>query len=261
MIPIVFFMLGFACIMKAISTPSPQHTVSTQVQGSLSSPVDLTPHLSEFTRLIRDGHRPSQWLVTEAIAEAFHAGNIELCQAISDNYPSDITIKRRQSKKSATPAPTAELPENNQKYFTLEKVTSPSEAITDDDWRMFVDASTVADPNFNSDNAIGMFRQNKKRLIKLGISEKEVKDDPISQYNAFEKEVQELMNEGIGLIKLHTAMPIDVNGESLPITMSGLIAVMRNAGVQNAAKWIDSPEERKKFPNTTEAFQKANGCF
>ncbi len=56
-------------------------------------------------------------------------------------------------------------------------------------------------------------------------------------------------------------MPVNVDGEAIPVTMSGLLAVMRNAGTKNAEKWLDVEEDRRKFPNTTDAFKRANGCF
>jgi hypothetical protein len=144
--------------------------------------------------------------------------------------------------------------------FSVNQTSSPVEGITNDDWRMFIEASRREAPEFNDDNSIGMFRQNKKRLQKMGINPDEIKT-PVDQYNAFETECIQLIREGNNLIKQSVAMPVEVDGENVPITLSGLLSVMRSAGVQNASKWLDSPDERKRFQNTTEAFKRSNGCF
>ena len=269
MIPIIIlgFCVGFILINTRDSRESIHTSKSVVVSGEPYQPVrDLTPHLTEFSQLIKKGHRPSQWLVSEAVTEAWDSGRWELARSIAKSYPSEITIERRKKKaevkKEAPTKVVAEIEESAPKElgFRAELATSPVDGISNDDWRMFVQASSYENPEFSSNSSLGMFRQNKKRLEKLGIPLDKVKD-PIDQYSAFEQEVVSLLHEGDDLIKQSVAMPIDVDGDNVPITLSGLVAVMRIAGTANAAKWLDSPEERKKFPNTTEAFKRANGCF
>lgn len=274
MIPIIILGVCVGIIVRAsyveAGKRSSQSSTTTVVSGNeyYPCPTNLTPHLTEFSQLIKKGHRPSQWLVTEAVSEAWDSGKWELARSIAKNYPSDIAIERRrkkiESKKENIPqdSPNKELKEETPKQlsFRAERTTSPVEGISDNDWRMFVRASSYENPEFLSSSSLGMFRQNKKRLDKLGIPLERVKD-PIEQYNAFEQEVVSLIGEGDDLIKQSVAMPITVDGENVPITLSGLIAVMRIAGTSNAAKWLDSEDERKKFPHTTEAFKRANGCF
>lgn len=265
-----FIVIG-TCLLVIVSlkdskTSNRQHS-STQVTGN---PVNLTSHLAEFAALIRNGHRPSQWLVTNAISEAYEKGDWKLAKAISDSYPSEIAVERRKrvtpekkevKKEAELPAASEESQElQKQLDFNPHKTTSPIDGINNDDWRMFIEVSRIENPEFNKDNLIGMFRQNKKRLEKMGISPEDLKT-PVDQYNAFESECVQLLNEGNNLIKQSVAMPINVDGEDVPVTLSGLLTVMHHAGVQNAAKWLDSKDERKKFPNTTEAFKRSNGCF
>jgi hypothetical protein len=232
---------------------------STEVRGN---PVNLTSHLSEFTTLIRNGHRPSQWLINQAINEAYHSGDWKLAKAISDSYTTPIPeVKRKPAEVKKPEAVKIEEKEpQKQLDFNPSLTSSPVEGITNDDWRMFIEVSKVESPTFDKNNLIGMFRQNKKRLQKLGIDPKDIKT-PVEQYTAFEAECVQLISEGNNLIKQSVAMPVEVDGESVPITLSGLLTVMHHAGVENAAKWLDSSEERKKFPNTTEAFKRSNGCF
>lgn len=230
-------------------------SVSSRIQGE--PVIDLTPHLTEFSRLIKDGYHPSRWLVSGAIEEACEMGDWPLVRAISRNYTfedaplEDVGESSEESK---------ELPKEESKRleFSIERTSSPIEGIGDDDWRMFVNASRVESEDFDSEHSTGMFRQNKKRLAKLGISDTK---DPISQYSAFEKEVSQMVGESKEIINKHVAMPVNINGEDIPVTLSGLISVMRIAGSKNAEKWLESEDERKKFPNTTEAFKRSNGCF
>jgi len=267
MIPVIILGICVGFIIKAsMSSPSPSTSfkdTQIQVKGDVT---DLTPHLTEFTQLIRSGHRPNRWLVTEAISEAYNIGNWKLVRAISDNYTDEVPQYKRKKKeviKKEEPNEKAEKIEEIEEkipLFLVQKTTSPIEGVPDDDWRMFVEASKVENPDFVSTSSVGMFRQNKKRLAKLGLSEDTLKD-PIAQYDAFEKEVTRLINEGKEVFDQSVAMPIDLDGDNTAMTLSGLLAVMRNAGTANTAKWIDSPEERRKFPHTTEAFKKANGCF
>jgi len=256
-----FLVLG-VCLAVIVSLKDNSHAQSsTEVRGN---PVNLTSHLTEFTTLIRNGHRPSQWLINQAINEAYYNGDWKLAKAISDSYTTPVPeVKRKPVEVKKVEAPKIEeKKEEPQKQldFNPSLTSSPVDGINNDDWRMFVEVSKIESSSFDKNNLIGMFRQNKKRLQKLGIDPKEVKT-PIGQYNAFEAECVQLMSEGNNLIKQSVAMPIEVDGENVPITLSGLLTVMHHAGVENAAKWLDSSEERKKFPNTTEAFKRSNGCF
>ena len=51
----------------------------------------------------------------------------------------------------------------------------------------------------------------------------------------------------------------DIAGE--PLTMSGLIGLVSQAGIKGAKSWIGNPEERARFPHTTEIFIKTNDIF
>lgn len=254
-------LLGTCLALLASLKDDKRNHSSTEVRGN---PVNLTSHLSEFTTLIRSGHSPSRWLINQAINEAYRNGDWKLAHAISESYTKPIPETRKKPpevKKTEIEAKEEVKDEApKQLEFNPSLATSPVDGIENDDWRMFIEVSKIESPSFDKNNLIGMFRQNKKRLQKLGIDPKEIKT-PIEQYNAFEAECIQLISEGGSLIKQSVAMPIEVDGESFPITLSGLLTVMHHAGVENAAKWLDSSEERKKFPHTTEAFKRSNGCF
>lgn len=262
---IFFFLLASAAVVMFRSPPAKQ--INTQVSGR--EPVDITPHLTEFTKVIRRGHKPHRWLVNNAIDEACRKGNWRLVESISQNFlqydPALDSIGKPKSKAENTEKleESEKTPEQLDKgvtkvKFNVDFTTSPIEGISDEDWRMFVETSRSETEDFSTDSSVGMFRQNRKRLAKLGINDI---GDPISQYDAFEKEVSQLMQESTVLVKDYVAMPVVIDGDSVPITLSGLLSVMRIAGTKNAEKWLTSEDERKRFPNTTDAFKRSNGCF
>lgn len=280
LVPILIFGT-FVILVSSLKDRPNNHSSATQVQGN---PVNLTSHLAEFAHLIRQGHRPNQWLVNAAVSEAYEKGDWHLAQTISNSYSApqipkphyqehryEMPYEERPVRKPAPPKKVIEVKETalpkkevieEKKLLELafSKITSPIDYVPDDDWRMFVEVSKIENASFSNDNSVGMFRQNRKRLQKLGIDPDTLKD-PVEQYNAFETECVQLINDGKNLINQSVAMPISVDHEETPITMSGLLSVMRHAGVENAAKWLDSGEERNKFPHTTKAFKRSNGCF
>jgi hypothetical protein len=276
--PVIIIGIAFVGIIVGMSLKDSRHNSTTQIQGN---PVNLTNHLTEFTRLIRQGHRPSQWLINAAASEAYAKGDWYLAQTITNSYNQpqyDHRVSYDYGEVEYKPSPKKRkiekvidiqeevkpqeevIEEKKPLELSFNRITSPVDYISDDDWRMFVEISKIENPEFNTDNSMGMFRQNKKRLLKLGIDPDTLKT-PVDQYNAFEAECVKLMTEGKNLINQSVAMPIQVDNESTPITLSGLLTVLRHAGTENATKWLDSDEERKKFPHTTKAFKRSNGCF
>jgi hypothetical protein len=50
--------------------------------------------------------------------------------------------------------------------------------------------------------------------------------------------------------------------EAKPVTLSGLLAVAKQAGIAGLERWIKQTDaERAKYPNTMAAFRRANGIF
>lgn len=275
MTPFIMFGVAIGFFISAITSKGRNQKTVEQIKTVVGTPLDVTSHLAEFSALIRRGHKPNEWLITQAINEAISKGDWNVAQAISDNFckaeenlpqfptpPIETPIIPVEAAPVEVPVvsetPNKEEAKVESPKFLVEKTSSPIKGIPDDEWRMFVDISRVEAPEFDSENSFGMFRQNKKRTAKLGLTPSA---DPVEQYTAFEKEVEQLLQEGQALSKMHVAMPIDVGDESIPLTLSGLVSVMRNAGTKNAESWIDSKETRNKFSHTTEFFKKANGIF
>ncbi len=45
------------------------------------------------------------------------------------------------------------------------------------------------------------------------------------------------------------------------VTLSGVLGVIQAAGLEGAAAWLESPDDRRRFPGTTAAFLRTNGAF
>jgi hypothetical protein len=83
-------------------------------------------------------------------------------------------------------------------------------------------------------------------------------ESPKVQYKVFRKSILEYYKaiEASGLNKL---IGQEVGIESL--TMSGLLGLVSQAGIKGAKGWLDKPQERERFPHTTQTFLETNGIF
>ena len=83
-------------------------------------------------------------------------------------------------------------------------------------------------------------------------------DSPRIQYGIFKTSMTEY-RDAIVKGKLTELLGQNIGGESL--TMSGLIGLASQAGIKGAKSWIAEPEDRKRFPHTTQTFINTNGIF
>ena len=81
---------------------------------------------------------------------------------------------------------------------------------------------------------------------------------PKIQYNVFKTSIAEY-RDSIIKNKMRDLIGKNVGGEIL--TMSGLIGLTSQAGIKGAKSWIARPEERERFPHTTQTFLETNGIF
>ncbi len=99
-----------------------------------------------------------------------------------------------------------------------------------------------------------------KGRLKPPMTERGFLSNPAVQYQVFAKD----MRERAHFIREHYAGYIGrqlVGLEGLPVTLSGLLAVIKLAGTKGFTQWITDPREREKFERTTAAFKTANGLF
>jgi hypothetical protein len=81
---------------------------------------------------------------------------------------------------------------------------------------------------------------------------------PKPQYNVFRKSMLDYHKAIVdsGLSKL---IGKEIGIEAL--TMSGLLGLASQAGIKGAKSWLEKPQERERFPHTTQTFLETNGIF
>jgi hypothetical protein len=135
---------------------------------------------------------------------------------------------------------------------------SPLEGVQDDDWMDFVARLRTKAIGFKSDKYLGQYEQNRKRLKQLGLAEPTNTDE---EYEALAKDIATHAKESVGLINTWSGDVVQVNGTDHPVCASGILGLLKYAGPEGAKSWLTHPEDRAKFPKTTEAFLRTNSCF
>jgi len=222
----------------------------------------------ELLRLVElSGRHPQEWLVSEAIRQAYEGGNWRLASSLADRYHLDIEtvssdeVGAEESKHEGAPeekkpeAPLQAIPE---------EFTSPIEGLSDEDWTSFVKAMGSDPIEARTDKHVGMFRQRIDRVKSLGLDPDQLTDFA-SQYEAFCRECADHLQRHDRVFTSTVAMPVRVGGQVHPITASGLLGLFRAAGPRNAMEWVhhhqQGGEVGEQFPRTTQLFLSCNGLF
>lgn len=138
---------------------------------------------------------------------------------------------------------------------------SPLEGISSGMWEEFVSRMETQAPTFAGPNHVGRFHQSKMRLRQLGIDDVAIVGDSAKQLDAFTRDIEDLRERGEPLIRAWECRPIKIGEGEQVATLSGILAVLKSAGIEKARSWFESETDRAKFAKTTEMFTKANGAF
>lgn len=163
----------------------------------------------------------------------------------------------------------------------LERFRSPLPEVSDDAWTRYVRLMATGRPNSVSPGGhLGVFGLGLRRLEDLGLvrnSRKVERDgrqvweadwvsphtlegflsDATLQYRAF---VKHTLDHRRRILERH-AQAIGQSYAAKAATLSGLLAVAHQAGLQGLARWLENEGDRQRFPNTTAAFIRAAGIF
>jgi hypothetical protein len=150
-------------------------------------------------------------------------------------------------------------PDDGTTVIGKEASGSPLEGVDADSWGAFVDKMATQPETYQGPNHVGKFHQSKLRLKQLGIDISEFSAD--KQYEAFVKDISDLRERGEPLIRAWECHPVKIDQGEQVATLSGILAVLKSAGIEKARSWFESEADRKKFAKTTEMFTKANGAF
>lgn len=139
-------------------------------------------------------------------------------------------------------------------------------------WRSFVAKVERCPPNFTAPHHLGRFRARKDRLRALGFDLAAVSADPEMQLAALEADVGDAYDRLLetGDLAACVGRPIEVPppmdmppdaGGMVLVTLSGILGVAQAAGLDGTIGWLESYEDRRKYPHTTKAFLATNGEF
>ncbi len=255
MIPIfligsIVAILGYAISHKseASHTGTP-HTLDL-TSGELGK---SAPHIAALLKIIGKGKEPPEWLINEAMCEAYDRGNYKLIQAIHKRYgETDLD----------TPIPTpSEDDDGNDPTpgaITVSGKSSPIDGVSNGEWEDFVSRLETDAPEFSTDRHVGKYHLSRERLKQLGIEEVGTGDQ---QYDALLKILEDSRSQCANLISENLANVVTIDGKEYPVTLSGILGVLKAAGVKHARSWLESPDDRGKYPQTTKIFLATNGVF
>jgi hypothetical protein len=252
MIPLFFVGILAAFVGYHLSKES---SASPKIGGPTPSNRPMTPssYLQLLAKLVRSGIRPSEWVVSCAVTEAFEKGDWRLADAIALSYPS--TKEQPLTDKPPAEESKEEVPASS---IAFEK-QSPIQGLKDDDWNEFVTALATEKEDLDTPTHRGIFYHSKKRLSQLGV--KEMPSEADAQYEVLVKDILDLNNRFKEFILGKSATTVDIKGKSHAITASGLLGLLKSGGPKGAEAWLSNPDDRVKFPKTTEVFLRCNGLF
>lgn len=152
--------------------------------------------------------------------------------------------------------------------ITVSGRSSPIEGIGTEEWGSFIGRVSREVPTFTTSRHVGQFRQRKDRLAELGIDPAKILNSPDAQVAAFEQDMCDAYAHAnqSGLVSDHlgetVSIPMPDGSEAAAkITLSGMLGIIQAAGLEGAAQWLEVPADRRRFPNTTQAFTRTNGVF
>lgn len=175
----------------------------------------------------------------------------------------DILDAQFQSRTDAIPPPSPPSappppPVVDPPELSLNQTLIP---IAPEVWGGFLDRFKTQKPDFCGDNQLGAFEHNRRRLRAMRLSEKALRGNETMQRQALSDDLQSLYQGCQESFASHLGKCIPINNQEHELTTSGLIGLLKAAGPQGALNWIKHPEDRQRFPHTTEIFLRTNGAF
>jgi hypothetical protein len=253
-----FLFSGIAALLflaRGHSPKPPSGTVTvesiTTTRGVLPPSPDLLylRKLAAIRMLAKQGVPIPSALLDDAITEAYERGDWKVVAALTpgEETPSEETASEDTSNASPEDAsrPIAE---------------SPIDAASTEEWNAFLDALKTESPSYSSERYFGSYHQNKERLDTLGIDAATLADES-SQRQAIATDLSTYREQERKLIDDFGGEVIDVNGQTHGVSMSGILGLLKAAGPKHTRSWLKNPDERSKYPQTTETFLRTNNIF
>lgn len=142
---------------------------------------------------------------------------------------------------------------------------SPLAGVPDGAWRQFVALLAREAPTFSSSRHVGQYRQRRERLAEFGVDPQALHGSVVAQRQALDTDLADAYRHAAagGVLSEHLGRPIMIPGHegAEVISLSGVLGVIQCAGLDGAVGWLESSNDRKRYPHTTQAFVRTNGVF
>ena len=259
LLPIVA--LSSLCAVGYVAS-RPRISITNRVSGEEKAArqlLDNSPSLKKLLICIHRGQRPSDWLINEAICEAYDSGNWKIVRKIQRKF-GKMDLEDKVVEKEDLDKEDRGEEEDRKEEGSSTMGVSPFDGIPDDAWSIFVGKLSTQKPDFENERHIGQYHHSKSRIAQLGFDVSGLKD-PGKQYEALVADLKDSKSNSEGLISEYLVHPVKVGGTEHLITLSGIMGLLKAAGPQRAKSWLTNPEDREKFPHTTKMFVETNGIY
>lgn len=234
------------------------------VPREIQAPAKRRPTALEMVLiLMKEGHRPAQWLVARAMEEAIAHKRYDIVHKLNE-FVGPAAFETQGTGTKTGQDSTDDLPRSSNGEVTEDDgpsntdLKSPLDGVDDDSWSFFLEALKTQKPDFKSDRHIGSYHQSLERIRQLGLTPPSNEGE---QLQALVTDLEDCRDSGALLLRQWCGDVVNVGGKEVPITESGLLGVMKTAGVAKTEDWLKNPKDRTKFKMTTDTFLKTNGIF
>lgn len=250
----IFALVGLVAFAAHVTKKSPAPVVKTGgvFQTQILDDGSLPPNLQRLVWAMKSGMQPEQWLVDAAMNEAYEAGNWPLITQLARIFP--CTLKQAEPEKPAVPEAQTD------RIGTVIGRNSPFDGVPNDAWTKFVDNLATEKDDYRGERHVGRYHHSKARLRELGIDPDTI-GTPDQQYDALVADLSDLNQRAKELIEEFQFQSVNVRGQSCPMTLSGLLGLLKSAGPARARSWITNPADRDQYKMTTDMFLATNGMF
>lgn len=232
-------------------------------------PVGEPTYLEVLPQVLASGRNPSPILLEAAYNEARLQRDAQAMGLIEQLYLQlvgpQVGAAPAALEKQVTPEEfedvTARPPAAAAPAVAAPPTLCPIPDVEQTNWVAFLSALRTKEPDYRSENHLGSYEHNRRRLRQLGIDEGQLANAD-GQYRALCHDLADYHERCKQLIDNHAGDVVEVPGKGpTPVTLSGILALLKTAGINGATGWLTRPEDRTKFTGTTEVFNRCNGCF
>lgn len=263
----LLFVGGIVALRFAIKPSIQTRTIA----GARTVSQTQRPYLARLISDLRRGREPQEWMIEEAMVEAYDLGDWKMVAKLNRRFftedegdyedeieESDQPDDEEEQEPNEPPDDTEIVEAIGGASISASVGSSPFDGVPDDAWDRFVASMETQSADYQGPKHVGRFHHSKERLAQLKIDDVST---PEKQYEALVTDLSDAKEQSRSLITEFEFQPIALEDGEKTITLSGILAVIKSAGMDHARSWFVNSGDRKKFPKTTEMFSKANGVF